>query len=242
MIGFIGGLALADGILCRRWRVRERGISPVTCCRSVVNAGRDEPEPERRVKLSLPTTRERWGCFRAGVRRESNRPVGSSDAQLAFRAKCWRLQYSTKRSYPVRPRISSVYWVHIVCSKAVMGKRAVHRTNAKRKVREALRLLMPIHAVRAREYIFYVQPEIRGMSHAEIVAEAEAALKQMSCWEEELPPEAFDRPFYSKVAIKTVNRDDPREEQKRKIATDSNNDDNEESKKSLLDPGASSAQ
>ncbi|KAJ8907587.1 hypothetical protein NDN08_007697 [Rhodosorus marinus] len=109
-----------------------------------------------------------------------------------------------------------------------MGKRAVHRTNAKRKVREALRLLMPLHAVRAREYIFYVQPEIRGMSHAEVVEEAEAALRRMSCWEEELPLEAFDRPFYSKAAIKTVNREDPKEDQSWKIDGDSNTDDNEE--------------
>mmetsp|Transcript_11116 Transcript_11116/g.46421 ORF Transcript_11116/g.46421 Transcript_11116/m.46421 type:complete len:102 (+) Transcript_11116:1595-1900(+) len=101
---------------------------------------------------------------------------------------------------------------------------------------------MPLHAVRAREYIFYVQPEIRGMSHAQVLEEAEAALRQMSCWEEELPPEAFDRPFYSKVAIKTVNREDSKEDQNRKVGSDSNNDNNEESTQSLLDPGAATAQ
>eukprot|EP00190_Bangiopsis_sp_CCMP1999_P004850 CAMPEP_0198734452 /NCGR_PEP_ID=MMETSP1475-20131203/52572_1 /TAXON_ID= ORGANISM="Unidentified sp., Strain CCMP1999" /NCGR_SAMPLE_ID=MMETSP1475 /ASSEMBLY_ACC=CAM_ASM_001111 /LENGTH=216 /DNA_ID=CAMNT_0044497925 /DNA_START=657 /DNA_END=1308 /DNA_ORIENTATION=+ len=163
----------------------------------------DDKPKQPKVRQSLPTTRERWGYFRAGARRENSKASGRSVSCAGFHAKCWELEYSENEKFPLRPPLACVYWVHLMASKSLLGKKAVLRTTAKRKVRDALRRVMPQHASRGKEYIFFIQPEARIMKHVDLVGEAEKSLRDMNCWNDSLPAEAHDRPFLSEYSIQT---------------------------------------
>eukprot|EP00188_Purpureofilum_apyrenoidigerum_P003229 Plantae.Rhodophyta-Purpureofilum_apyrenoidigerum.ctg33277.p1 GENE.Plantae.Rhodophyta-Purpureofilum_apyrenoidigerum.ctg33277~~Plantae.Rhodophyta-Purpureofilum_apyrenoidigerum.ctg33277.p1 ORF type:complete len:220 (+),score=24.49 Plantae.Rhodophyta-Purpureofilum_apyrenoidigerum.ctg33277:477-1136(+) len=172
-------------------------------CAAGDSANEAEQLKQRKIRQSLPTKRERWGFHRAGVRRESAKVSGRSISCTGFHSKCWDLEYVENEQYPLRPPLSCVYWVHLMASKALLGKKAVFRTTAKRKVREALRRVLPEHATRGKEYIFFIQPEARIMKHTELLEDAERTLRDMHCWNDSMPAEAHDRPFLSLHNIQT---------------------------------------
>ncbi len=85
------------------------------------------------------------------------------------------------------------YTTHVRASKAVMGKRAVLRNKAKRRIRAAAATVMPGHATRQYEYVFSAMPEACTIKFPELIEEITAALKAAHCYEEHLPFESMRR-------------------------------------------------
>lgn len=91
------------------------------------------------------------------------------------------------------------YIARVVVSKAVLGKRAVTRNLAKRRVTAALRTVLPAHACRGREYFFQVFPPALVIPLPLLVEQAERALRECRCWSDDLSPEALQRPRYRRM-------------------------------------------
>jgi ribonuclease P protein component len=95
------------------------------------------------------------------------------------------------------------YIARVRVSKQVLGKRAVVRNRAQRRLRAALSTVCPERAARGVEYVFTVFPAALITPFAELVRECEDALKECSCFVEGedgngLPEEGKRRPRYSK--------------------------------------------
>lgn len=90
------------------------------------------------------------------------------------------------------------YVVRIRVPKATLGKRAVQRNKAKRKIRAAAQEILPQYAKRKREYVFSATPESLTLPHSYIVEEIIASLKRSGCWEENITLEMLRRTKYCK--------------------------------------------
>lgn len=92
-------------------------------------------------------------------------------------------------------------WAYIVCvraTKLTVGKRAVVRNRACRRVRAAAMSLMPAHAHRGRLYLFTAMPEMLTIHWEDLVEDMETALRTTGCWEDVLPDAALKRERYCK--------------------------------------------
>lgn len=92
------------------------------------------------------------------------------------------------------------YIVRVKVSKRVLGKRAVTRNRAKRRVTAAARVICPAHAERGREYVFSAEPSALLTPFPMLLQEVEAALRNLNCWKEVLSPAETRRPRYRKSA------------------------------------------
>lgn len=90
------------------------------------------------------------------------------------------------------------YVVRVRAGKPVLGKRAVQRNRAKRRIRAAASSVCPDHARRGLEYVFTANPEVLTIAYAELVDEVRTTLKRTGCWEEEMTLEGLRRDRYCK--------------------------------------------
>ncbi|PXF42986.1 Ribonuclease P protein component [Gracilariopsis chorda] len=93
---------------------------------------------------------------------------------------------------------SWAYIVRVRASKSVMGKRAVQRNRAKRRIRAAAARLMPDHARRGYEYVFSTHPEALICPFSVILSDVETALRVSSLWQDYMTTEELRREMYSK--------------------------------------------
>ncbi|GAB0496098.1 hypothetical protein MMPV_007408 [Pyropia vietnamensis] len=144
--------------------------------------------PRRRPVASLPTRRERDRLAATGTRWSRSRPVATirrSTFTLSIHA--LRFPDVPTLPYPVGAPHPAVwaYVVHLRTPKATLGKRAVGRVAARRRVREAARMVLPRHARRGRVYVFSILPRAVVTPVGELIAEIKSALQDAKCWEEE---------------------------------------------------------
>lgn len=90
------------------------------------------------------------------------------------------------------------YVVRVRAGKTGLGKRAVQRNRAKRRIRAAASVICPNHASRGREYVFTANPEALTIGYHDLVDEVRISLKRASCWEDELAIEMLRREKYCK--------------------------------------------
>lgn len=90
------------------------------------------------------------------------------------------------------------YIVRVNAGKSVIGKRAVQRNRAKRRIRAAASEVMPAHADRGKEYTFSANPEALTIAHPDLVEEVRLALKNVGCWVEETTLDMVKRERYCK--------------------------------------------
>lgn len=88
------------------------------------------------------------------------------------------------------------YIVRIRVSKNALGKRAVQRNRAKRRIKAAASEVFPDHASRGREYIFASHPEALTINYRDLVVEVQNSLKKAGCWEDKMAEEALRREKY----------------------------------------------
>lgn len=92
-------------------------------------------------------------------------------------------------------------WAYIVRVKAHkydLGKRAVTRNRAKRRVAAAARVVCPAHACRGREYVFSVEPAALVTPFPLLLLEVEEALRDLQCWRDNLSLDEIKRPRFRK--------------------------------------------
>lgn len=100
---------------------------------------------------------------------------------------------------PVERELAIPRWAYVVrvrVGKSVLGKRAVQRNRARRRIRAAAAALFPGHAVRGREYVFSVCPEALTISYGELLGEVTELLKKTGCWVDEMDEECLRRAWY----------------------------------------------
>lgn len=97
------------------------------------------------------------------------------------------------------------YLVHVRSPKASMGKRAVVRNRAKRRIRAAASQVMPLHAKRGFEYTFNACPGALTISSSELQYQVEYSLRTLGCWGDDLKYEQLRRPLYCKHATAVMD-------------------------------------
>jgi RNase P protein component len=100
-----------------------------------------------------------------------------------------------------KPFLAMASWAYIVrvrVSKFALGKRAVVRNRAQRRVRAALRSVYPAHASRGHEYVVKVYPAALLTPFPDLVEEAKASLRETNCWQDTLGELETRRPRYNK--------------------------------------------
>lgn len=90
------------------------------------------------------------------------------------------------------------YVVHIRAGRTTLGKRAVQRNRAKRRIRAAASQVFPQHACRGREYVFGANPEALTIAYPDLVEEVRIALRKTGCWRDEMTIEMLRRERYCK--------------------------------------------
>lgn len=90
------------------------------------------------------------------------------------------------------------YICYIHASKATIGKRAVQRNRAQRRMRAAAALVLPQHAVRGMEYRFSLNPEILVLPLETIVDDVHSSLKAARCHSTTLTIDMLRREQYCK--------------------------------------------
>lgn len=98
--------------------------------------------------------------------------------------------------YPMQPLPAWAYIVRVRASKSIIGKKAVLRNRAKRRVKAAATKIMPGHAKRGWEYVFVPARSALTASFDEIVDEVEECLKSSGCWKNEMELEEVVRTVY----------------------------------------------
>jgi RNase P protein component len=93
---------------------------------------------------------------------------------------------------------SWAYIVRVRVAKFTLGKRAVVRNRAQRRVRAALRSVFPAHASRCQEYVVTVFPAALVTPFPDLVEEAKASLRDTNCWRDTLGEMETRRPRYNK--------------------------------------------
>lgn len=145
--------------------------------------------------LSLPTRREISYLKDAKCVRAPGKPDGRVH-KSAFSAQVWSLNFD---ACTLERRSDLEQWAYITrfrAAKADLGKRAVIRNRAKRRVKAAANAILPLHAKRRHEYVIRVQPEALTIKFDDLKTEMHTALQEMQCWEEQLPDSARRRPKY----------------------------------------------
>lgn len=92
-------------------------------------------------------------------------------------------------------------WAYIVnfrASKTVLGKRAVQRNRAKRRIRAVVAQIFPQFARRRMEYRFILYPDILIVQHDFLMEEVCIALKAVDCWQEIMTVEMLRREKFCK--------------------------------------------
>lgn len=110
-------------------------------------------------------------------------------------------EYSKTEVLSQEVRFEIPPWAYIArvrASKSTMGKRAVQRNRAKRRIRAAAAQLMPDHAKRGYEYVFSAQPEALVCPFSVILNDVETALRTSSLWQDHMTIEELRREMYSK--------------------------------------------
>lgn len=79
------------------------------------------------------------------------------------------------------------YVAHVQAKKGALGKRAVGRSVARRRVKAAVRRVLPAHAARAHEYLFILHAEALATPHDALIDEVAAALRAADAYHEALP-------------------------------------------------------
>ncbi|KAA8498395.1 hypothetical protein FVE85_5980 [Porphyridium purpureum] len=151
-----------------------------------------------RMRMSLPTTREREQLAYALIQpSETLNP--RKNRQEGFLLVVVPLEcVGPKGDAKAAALLECSYTCHLITSKAFLGKRAVRRSKARRLMREALRLIMPLHAARGFEYRFVLNNEVLLMDHRLAHQQAVQAFKAVGCWRDTLPERQMQRPFYGK--------------------------------------------
>jgi RNase P protein component len=90
------------------------------------------------------------------------------------------------------------YIVRVRATKFTMGKRAVIRNRAQRRVRAALRTVCPTHASRGLEYVVTTSPASLLTPFPDLLEEVKAALQSTNCWRDDLSEKETIRPRYNK--------------------------------------------
>lgn len=90
------------------------------------------------------------------------------------------------------------YITSIRASKVVLGKRAVRRNRAKRRIRAAAAQILPQNARRGMEYQFNAYPESLVVQFPDLLEEVSQALKAINCWEDDITIEMLRREKYRK--------------------------------------------
>lgn len=90
------------------------------------------------------------------------------------------------------------YIVHIRAGRSALGKRAVQRNRAKRRIRAAASQVFPQHACRGREYVFTANPEVLTIAYPDLVEEVRMSLRKSGCWRDEMTIEMLRRGRYCK--------------------------------------------
>lgn len=88
------------------------------------------------------------------------------------------------------------YIVRIRAGKTSLGKRAVQRNRAKRRIRAAANQICPDHASRGREYVFTANPEALTIDFRDLVDEVISALKKARSWEDSMTEDMLRRKKY----------------------------------------------
>lgn len=88
------------------------------------------------------------------------------------------------------------YVVRVRAGKSTLGKRAVQRNRAKRRIRAAASAVCPQHACRGREYVFTANPEALTIGYHDLVDEVRMALKRSGCWEDTMTTDMLRREKY----------------------------------------------
>lgn len=88
------------------------------------------------------------------------------------------------------------YVVRIRASKANLGKRAVQRNRAKRRIRAAAAQIFPQHARRGMEYIITASPQGLIVPFSDIVSDVSDSLRACECWVEEPTLPMLKREIY----------------------------------------------
>ena len=152
------------------------------------NTNENVATPLRRPKLSLPTQREVRFLTDCGCLRSPGRPERSS-RQSAFSVHVWSLQTG---GCTADKRGEIEEWAY----RSILGKRAVVRNRAKRRIRAAAGVIMPLHAARLKEYVFTIFPESLTIGFEDLKNEMRNALVEVNCWHEKLADSALRRPVY----------------------------------------------
>lgn len=90
------------------------------------------------------------------------------------------------------------YVVHMHATKSTLGKRAVVRNRAKRRVAAAVRAVFPAHACRGRQYSFLILPAALVTPLPDLLEEARVALVETCSFKEQLSEAELRRPWYSR--------------------------------------------
>lgn len=103
-----------------------------------------------------------------------------------------RKSFEPKRQVPQWAYICSIR-----ASKSMLGKRAVQRNRAKRRMRAAAAQILPQYAVRGMEYRFTLHPDILIISHTTLLNDVLIALKTVRCFSLTLTIEMLRREKYN---------------------------------------------
>lgn len=138
------------------------------------------PQLPTQPRQSLPTKKERKYMKELGAKRG---PPLTHVKSLSFSLKVSKLDNGPEWAYTV----------FVKATKQVLGKRAVSRSKARQRLRQAARLVFPGHAFRAREYVIYARPEALTTPQKDLISEFESALQAADSYALQLPVELWRR-------------------------------------------------
>jgi RNase P protein component len=147
-------------------------------------------QPRAEAKIAVPAATVADVGFSPVVAVRRVKPHQERDARPAVASTLTQDEFAAVLTW--------AYVVHVRLAKSALGKRAVVRNRAKRRVAAAVRAVFPHHACRGREYAFFVLPAALVTPFPDLVKEAREALVQTRSYRAELSPEQMQRPWYKR--------------------------------------------
>mmetsp|Transcript_9462 Transcript_9462/g.19384 ORF Transcript_9462/g.19384 Transcript_9462/m.19384 type:complete len:243 (-) Transcript_9462:2072-2800(-) len=150
-----------------------------------------------RVRQSLTTTRERVEIHREGLHRGGFVGKVFLPTMNLFAWSLVGTEEGELQRFRQERLLECSYIVHVRPASAEISKRALRRTLAKRKIKEAARKWFPCHARRGVEYLIKPRTEAFYSSVHNLEVDVVKGLKSLQCWREVLTSNETDRPFFT---------------------------------------------
>lgn len=163
-------------------RTARRARAPCACAEPSQN---EQRAAERRIRLSLPTPYERRWLLEGGVRRGRNRGyvrTQSFEVRIKELIRAPHPRYGGESEVPIW-----AYIAHVRATKNELGKKAVVRNRAKRRLKAACAQVLPVHALRGCEYNFSALPEILVVPFDALKEEVVGALRKACVYVDVIP-------------------------------------------------------